>query len=262
MTEPQKKLEKLNLAIENNNSKAQFRQYKFKNPVFIKPAINSAVATFTQNLSKLKVQQQPPQPAQQPAPPQPAPQTASPKPASPQPAPQAQPKSRSATPKISGGVEAFKSQPAKLRPTTPAASRPTTPAKFRPTTPAASRPTTPAKSTPTTPAKSRPTTPAASRPTTPAASRATTPIKSGNDDDDDDDDDDKTVIADTTPRTEEMKLYETAAREILKKYNDEAYDVHLEHLDKEDFIKLKGLFYKLGLPKNIKTLGKFREYLK
>ena len=40
--------------------------------------------------------------------------------------------------------------------------------------------------------------------------------------------------------------------EILVKYKDEANDIHLKHLDKEDFIKLKGLSMKLGLPGNIK----------
>ena len=59
-----------------------------------------------------------------------------------------------------------------------------------------------------------------------------------------------------------MKLYESAAKEILEKYKDENDDVHLEHLDKEDWIKIKGLSSKLGFPGNIKKLGKFREKLK
>ena len=59
-----------------------------------------------------------------------------------------------------------------------------------------------------------------------------------------------------------MKINETAAREILEKYKDEHDEVHLEHLNKEDFIKLKGLTSKLGIPGQVKRLGKFREYLK
>ena len=53
--------------------------------------------------------------------------------------------------------------------------------------------------------------------------------------------DDKAVIADTTPRTEEIKINETAAREILEKFKDEHDDVNLKHLDSDYFIKLKEL---------------------
>ena len=75
------------------------------------------------------------------------------------------------------------------------------------------------------------------------------------------DDDDKTVLADTTPLSEQIKINETSARAILKKYNDKPDEINLKNLDSEGFIKLKGLVSKLGLPNNIQKLGKFREYL-
>ena len=55
------------------------------------------------------------------------------------------------------------------------------------------------------------------------------------------DDDDKTVLADTTPLSEQIKINETSARAILKKYNDKPDEINLKNLDSEGFIKLKGL---------------------
>ena len=65
-------------------------------------------------------------------------------------------------------------------------------------------------------------------------------------------DDNKTVLYDTTPLTEMRKDNEKSAIAILDKYEKENNDVKLETLNKEDFIKLKGMSSILGLPLNIK----------